>query len=104
MFLSIVAVQPASHNCPTDIRLCVVISGTMCDNVAAGGNPGMSRWPSCVDVIVLPSGMTISIGFGDSVIWSSGCCDVERCVVHPLSMIVGTGTVEGGPTVLDKHI
>ena len=104
MFLSIVAVQPASHNCPTDIKLCVVISGTMCESVAAGGNPGMSRCPSCVDVIVLPSGMMISIGFVDSVTLSSGCCDVDRCVVHPLSMIVGTVTNEGGPTVLDKHI
>ena len=91
-----VAVQPASHNCPTDNKLCVVISGTMCDSVAVGGNSGMFICPECVDVIVLPSGMLICNGVVDTVILTRLLVGVDRCVVHPVSMIVGTMLFEGG--------
>ena len=101
----IVAVQPASHSCPTDSRLCVVISGTMCANVAAGGNVGKSRWPSCVDVIMLPSGIVIRIGIFDSVMCTRLLVGVDKCVVHPVSMIVGILLCEGGlKTVVDVSV
>ena len=73
-----VAVHPASHSCPTDSKLWVVIPGTMCDCVAAGGNAGMSRCPECVDVIVLPSGMVMCIGFSDSVIFRNLFLGVDK--------------------------
>ena len=100
----IVAVQPASHNCPTDNKLCVVISGTMCANVADGGSVGMSRCPSCVDVIILPSGIAIRIGIFDSVMCTRLLFGVDKCVVHPVSMIVGMLLCEGGlKTVVDVN-
>ena len=92
-----VAVQPASHSCPTDNKLCVVISGTMCASVAAGGSAGMSRCPSCVDVIMLPSGIAIRIGMVDSMMLIRLLFGVDRCVVHPVSMMVGALLDVGGP-------
>jgi hypothetical protein len=93
-----VAVHPASHNCPTDIRLRSVISGTICVRVASGGSPGMLRCPWWVDVMVLPSGMVMMSGLYDLVTFTSGCSMVAKCVVHPVSIIVG-GVMVGGPKV-----
>lgn len=76
----------------------------MCDNVAAGGRPGMSKCPSCVDVMLLPSGMVMEIGTIDSVTFMSVCCGVDRCVVHPVSMMVGTLMLEGGPKMFDVTV
>ena len=97
LLLLTMAVHPASHNCPTDSKLCVIISGTMCDTVAAGGNVGILMCPSCVDVIVLPSGIVIRIGMSDFVMLTRLLFGVERCVVHPVSMIVGISLCVGGP-------
>ena len=95
--LVIVAVQPASHNCPTESRLCVVISGTICASVAAGDSVGMSKCPSNSDVIVLPSGIVIRIGVRDLVMLMRLFCGVAKCVVQPVSIIVGLLLVVGGP-------
>ena len=43
LLLLIVAVQPASHKCPTDIKECVLSLGTTWVNVAAGGSDGMLK-------------------------------------------------------------
>ena len=91
------AVHPASHNCPTDSKLCVVISGTICVSVAAGGSPAMLMCPSCVDVITLPSGIVICMGFFVSTILMRLLLSVARCVVHPVSMMVGSAMLLGGP-------
>ena len=90
-----VAVHPASHSCPMDINECVLSSGTTCVSVAACGSAGMSKCPSCVDVIVLPSGMVMVIG--DAAICRSIKCvsGVHKCMVHPVSRIMLL--VVGGP-------
>ena len=93
------AVHPASHNCPIDISECVFNSGTTCVNVAAGGNVGMSKCPSCVDVIVLPSGMVMVIGAVVMCLSMSGVSGVHKCVVHPVSRIILVSV--GGPTIAD---
>ena len=84
-----VAVHPASHNCPTESKLWVVISGTMCASVAVAGNSGILRCPACVDVIVLPSGMLIRNGVSDSAMLIKLLIGVDKCAVHPVSIIVG---------------
>ena len=94
------AVQPASHNCPIDMRECVLSSGTMCANVAAAGNSGMSRCPSCVDVIVLPSGIVMRMGFVAICMLVKCVSGVHKCVVHPVSSIILVSV--GGPMVMDE--
>ena len=84
-----VAVQPASHSWPTESKLCVVISGTMCDSVAVAGSAGIFKCPACVDVIVLPSGMLMHSGVSDNVMFIKLFVGVDRCAVHPVSIIVG---------------
>ena len=78
------AVHPASNNCPMEMSECVLSLGTTCVSVAAGGNSGMSKCPSCVDVMVLPSGIVIVMG--DDVICRSIKCvsGVHKCVVQPV--------------------
>ena len=67
----------------------MVISGTMCDTVAVGGNVGKSRCPSCTDVIVLPSGIVIRIG------------DVDQVVVWCGEMSGASGVKDRGDVILD---
>lgn len=93
------ALHPASHNCPTDSKLCVVISGTICDRVASGGSSGILRCPECVDVMVLPSGILIFNGVSDLVILMRSFVGVDKCVVHPESMMVGMLLCKGGPKI-----
>ena len=99
LLLVTVAVHPASHNCPIEINECVLSSGTTCVNVAAGGSAGISRCPSCVDVMVFPSGIVIVIG--DVVIFRStnGVSGVHICTVHPVSSIILVSV--GGPKLCD---
>lgn len=99
VFLFTMAVHPASHNCPIDISECVLNSGTTCVNVAAGGNAGMSRCPSCVEVMVFPSGIVMVIGSVVMCLLMSGVSGVHKCVVHPVSRIIFVSV--GGPTVVD---
>jgi hypothetical protein len=60
----------------------------------------MSKCPSCVDVMVLPSGMVIVIGA--VVTWRSTRCvsGVHRCVVQPVSSIIFDSV--GGPKMGDE--
>ena len=69
----------------------------MCDRVAVAGNSGIFICPECVDVITLPSGMVICIGISDRVIFVRLLDGVDKCIVHPVSMIVGVIFCVGGP-------
>ena len=53
----------------------------MCNRVAVVGNSGIFICPKCVAVITLPSGMVI--------IFVRLLNGVDRCIVHPVSMIGG---------------
>ena len=68
----------------------------MCDIVAVGGNVGKSRWPSCFDVIILPSGIVTRVGMVDLVMLIRLLFGVDRWVVHPVSRIVGLSCWMGG--------
>ena len=59
----------------------------------------MSKCPSCVDVMVLPSGIVIVIGV--VVLWRSisRVSGVHRWTVHPVSRIILVSV--GGPKVCD---
>ena len=101
LLLLTMAVHPASHSCPIDMSECVFSSGTTCVNVASGGSVGISKCPSCVDVMVFPSGIVMVIG--DVVIFlsTSFVSGVHRCVVHPVSRIILVSV--GGPMVRDDE-
>jgi hypothetical protein len=57
-----VAVMPASQMTGIDNKAPTVRSGNMCARLAASGKAGMSSRPSCVDVMILPSGMSTTAG------------------------------------------
>ena len=81
-----VAVQPASHSWPSEVKL-VVSPGTILVVVAGGGN-GNCRCLSLLECIVLPFGRwMVSGGAGSSLalLWTLGLC---KCLVQPESKIL----------------
>ena len=60
---SIVAVHPASQNCPTDRRLPDPMSGKMCVSLASSGIPGMSSCAVWLDLMISLFGIWMLMGF-----------------------------------------
>jgi hypothetical protein len=68
------AVQPTSHNCPTDSRECGCRAGNRCAMVAVVGIIGICSWVDAIDSICWPSGRrTVMLGVSVSLMvgrWS----------------------------------
>ena len=61
--LSKIALQPASHNCPIEMREADVKFGKILASRADSGNSGIGRKTLCVFFIILPAGSLTEIGF-----------------------------------------
>ena len=68
---------------------------------AAGGKTGISRFPSCVDVMVLPSGIVMVIGSVATFRLTMCVSGVQMCTVHPVSNIMLLFSVGGPKSVGD---
>ena len=74
--LSKVAMQPALHSMPIDRSATLPRSGNSDAMVAEGGKFGRSRFPVCVDRIVVPSGRLMVTGMVAG--WM--CLSMGRCM------------------------
>ena len=57
------ALHPASHNCPMEMREDVVKCGKILASLAFSGSSGIGRKTSCVFLIIRPAGNLTEIGF-----------------------------------------
>ena len=58
-----IALHPASHNCPMEMREDVVKCGNILASLSYSGSSGIGRKVSCVFVIIRPAGNLTEIGF-----------------------------------------
>ena len=77
--------HPASHNVPMEMRECDLRSGTMCAMRAAWGSCGIGSSAVWVDVIVVPLGLRIVIGFIAICLLLTGKSTVRKLSVLPVS-------------------
>jgi hypothetical protein len=99
-------VQSASQNWPMDRSDDGVKAGTMCTCRAAGGRAGQSSSASCVDVMTVPLGVRMAMGWAVGRMLTTGAFTVQKCAVLPVSaMAVKSVRVsEGGPTAIGSII
>ena len=62
----------------------------MCPLVASSGSHGMSSLHVCVDLITLPSGRLIDIGFVACLTSITGVPGSRKCTVAPVSAIASS--------------
>ena len=79
--------QPASHNWPMEMREVDASSGTMWIWRAAGGSIGKSSSASCVDVMMVPLGLRMWIGWRERRLLMTGASMVPKWAVLPVSAI-----------------
>lgn len=94
--LVMVAVQPASHNCPNEMRECVAKSGTMWTWVAVAGRTGMLSEASWVDTMIVPLGLRMEMGLLVTRLLMRGISVVQKWAVLPVSRMAGRYVVGAG--------
>ena len=98
--------QPASQNWPMDSRGLECSSGTMCPVFASVGKSGRNISAVCVDIIVVPLGLEMEMGFVATRILLTGVPKGKKWDVQPVSPMEAKvvlpllGGVVGGSIIL----
>ena len=83
--MSNITLHPASQNFLVEMSDACASPGTMWASVILSGNHGMSRLHVWVDLIVLPLGSVMVIGFAAIFLLVTGAFSTRKCPVAPES-------------------
>ena len=98
--------QPASQNWPMDSSGLELSSGTMCPVLASVGKSGRNISAVCVDIIVVPLGFEMEMGFVATRMLLTGVPRGKKWDVQPVSPMEAKvvlpllEVVLGGPIIL----